>query len=284
MQRRRIFHILFVAPVVVVMLLVGANGYVLQGAHILDMYINHIGKAGGFFVSQKLVVYDAENTDESIEFYQNLKYKYPDSYRSEILATDREWIYVRSGGESVAVINGRIFSSDNTIFDRYTDLLFGRSRIALEQTISDLGINVAVSSLGRFNDKVFYVVGAGYPDESVPQIWFDRESFLPVRWLAPAPGFSKMPETAEILFSEWQPINGRWYPMHIVFNLNGFKIRDIVVEDVNPNTVLPDEQFNIHRIRSAYPVDSGGTLPDAAGSEGPEALKKIIDNFKRIYR
>ncbi len=283
MHRRRI-HILFIVPAVFTVLVLAAHGYVLQGAHILDLYVQQLGRTGDFYISQKLILPDTENADESVEFYQNLNYKHPDNYRSEILAKDREWIYVRSKGRSVTVVDGRIFNSGDTIFDRYTDLLFGRSRETLQQTLSDFGVDVSISSLGRFKDSIVYVIGAKYPDETRPQIWFDRSSFRPVRWFQPSPHFTENSEFMEILFSDWQSKNGTWYPMHIEFKVNTFKVRDIFVNEIKSDMHFPDEQFDVDYIRSVYPASTEGMgLPDDR-SDGLSDLKKIIDNFKRIYR
>ena len=37
---------------------------------------------------------------------------------------------------------------------------------AMEKELPVLGVDIDVSSLGRFQDKIAYVVGARYPDES----------------------------------------------------------------------------------------------------------------------
>lgn len=283
MQIRPI-HILFIVSAVFMALALTAHAYVLQGAHILDLYVQQLGNSGDCYISQKLTLYDASNADSAVELYQNIKFKYPDTYRSEILAKDREWIQVRSQGKSVTIKDGRVFNSDETLFDRYTDLLFGGSRKALEHTLYELGVDVSISSLGRFNGMVVYVVGAKYPDESRPQIWFDKNSFRPVRWLQPGSHVAANSETTEILFSDWRRESSRWYPMHIRFTANALGIRDIVVNEIKADAHFPEEQFDVDRIRSIYPAPTADKIPDDAGMGGLTDFKKTSDDFKRIYK
>ena len=82
----------------------------------------------------------------------------------------------------------------------------------LARTLTEQGVDVTVTSLGRFNDRIAFVLGARYPDESVPQLWFDRETLLPLRWLLIRPSEDGIPLRTEIRFFAWQKSGNLQYP------------------------------------------------------------------------
>ncbi|MFO7965041.1 MAG: hypothetical protein R6U50_14050 [Desulfobacterales bacterium] len=260
-----------------------AYGYVLEGAHILDMYVKNQGKAGNVAVRQRLKTHESTH---SLELFQILTYKHPDKYRMEISEGGREWVYARSNGRSVTVIDGKLSDVEESIFERYPDLLIGRSRSALQQHLLELGVDVSISSLGRFNGSVVYVIGARYPDESRPQIWFDKEAFLPVRWLAPDRGGARKPACKEIVFLDWREVNGIRYPMHMKFNINAVNVREIIVDAVNRDVTIPDDQFDIGMIRAAHPRTRGEHLIEIDSGKPSESAepRSLIENFERMYR
>ncbi|MEZ4578569.1 MAG: hypothetical protein R2875_11315 [Desulfobacterales bacterium] len=61
------------------------------------------------------------------------------------------------------------------------------------------------------------IIGAQYPDESVPQIWLDKETFRPMRWIVESSGDPENPKYSEILYRNWTRHSGAWYPSEIAF-------------------------------------------------------------------
>jgi len=268
--------------VIITVLASSTSAYVLQGPHILDLMVKKFGKVKSLYVSQKLILYDPSALNESVEFYQNLKYDFPEKFRSEILGENREWIYVRAKEESITVVDGKVVDFDEILFDRYTDILLYRSRNTLQRRLLTFGIDLSVSSLGRFQDRIVYLVGAKYPDKSKPQIWFDKDSFRPVRWIMMGDALGDGLETLDVTYMNWKQIDNAWYPMNVEFYQNGNKVREVAVVDIEVNPVFSQEQFEIDRIRSIYPSMS----VDRSVSDESDPLyeiKKSIEDFKRIY-
>lgn len=277
-------HLYCFVPAVFAVLVFSAYGYVLQGAHVLELYTKQLGKVDGLFVSIGVIPHDTYGKNGSVERDQYITYKHPDSYRSEIMAGQRKWVYVRSGNESVAVVDGRIARTAGTVFDRFPELLFAPSRKGLEAALLNLGVDVAVSSLGRFEGNIAYVVGAIYPDESRPQVWFDQKTFRPIRWLAPPSALSGDSAVLEILFSDWRQKGGTWFPMEIELKVDGETVREMKVKEITPGTELQPALFDIAHIRSSHPEGDDDAASTDEGAQGLGGVKDLIKDFKRIYQ
>ncbi len=91
--------------------------------------------------------------------------------------------YVLTKLESLTAVNGKIVDEPENVFDRYKDILLYHSRETLHVKLNWLGVEVSLTSLGRFQDKIAFVIGAQYPEESRSQLWVDKETFRPIRWL-----------------------------------------------------------------------------------------------------
>jgi hypothetical protein len=119
----------------------------------------------------------------------------------------------------------------------------------LRENWSDWGVDIGASSLGLWDEDVVYVIGAHYPDESVSQVWVDKERFLPVRWIIHQPPTSRTDhfKVLEFAYRQWRQHGETWYPMLIDTYLDGRIIRQGRVNQVDVNTIGP-EIFDIDRL------------------------------------
>jgi hypothetical protein len=104
-------------------------------------------------------------------------------FRSDILSENTQKIHVVSKGRELTIIDGKIADDFQSVFDIYKDLILYRSRILLQKRLDMLGVDGSISSLGRFRGKIAYIVGAQYPDESASQVWLNKDTFRPIRWI-----------------------------------------------------------------------------------------------------
>ena len=219
---------------------VSGHAYVLQGLHLIDLMIEQLGaEAQSLYVDQELTFYrlvsqtDVE-TDKMIEEGQSpeytevdlpaeqnvqldengpmqemlqltetLRFVFPHSFRSDSKSSDSERIQVASGGRSLTIIDGNIVPPVANRFDLYKDIFLYRTRETLAERLLQLGVDVSISSLGRFEDEIAFVLGAVYPDESVSQIWIDRETFLPTRWIMRGNGDNFQSDLIEVRYLTW---------------------------------------------------------------------------------
>jgi hypothetical protein len=260
-----------------------ADAYVLQGPHILELMVSRFGKAKRMLVSQKLILFEDDEQQRKIELSETLRFVFPDIFRSDIHSETAYRVHISAKNDSLSAIDGRITHESETEFDRYKDILLYHSREHLHEKLTMLGVNVPVTSLGRFNGKIAYVVGAQYPDESVSQIWIEKETFRPMRWLMTKTTISGEPTILEIQYQNWQLFDGNWYPVQITFIENQRLVREIRVDNVQINPSFTEDLFDIDTLRRNFqPATS--IIQDQQGSEDISEVEKLIEDFKKIYQ
>jgi hypothetical protein len=248
------------------------EAYVLQAPHVLDRFAAGAGKAVGLAVFQQLIIYDDNLPDGSSEMEEHLEYFFPDDFRSEIKSETVHRIHVASGGETITIVDESFIDDNVSPFDYYKDLMLFRTRKLLGQRLSQLGVNMEVSSVGRFQDHIAFIVGAHYPDETTSQVWIDRETFRPLRWLIPADDF------LEIRYHQWAKTGKIWYPMYIEFYEAGILKREIRVDRLRLDPEFQEKQFDLGYLKSLYVRDTD-SVPDDEMSE----IQKTIDEFRKLY-
>ncbi len=271
----------FLSIVILIYVYSQADAYVLQGPHLLELMTQNLGKSKRLLISQKLILYD-NNRQGGLEFDETLKYIFPETFRSDIISESVQRIHVLSKGEALTVIDGKAVAASETIYGRYKDIFLYNSRVLLEEKLFLHGVDVDVSSLGRFQGQPVYVVGAQYPDETVPQIWLTKDTFRPLRWIIIGKTAENSEDTLEVRYLDWLPLNKRWYPMRVEFYRDDILVREIKVQNIETKPIFPEDLFDIDHLKSIY-------LPDALkGSEqGVEKdlneVQKTIEEFKKIY-
>ena len=221
---------------------------------------------------------------ETIQLDETLKYVFSEAFRSEIVSESNQRVFVSNQGKTITVIDGVISDAGESQFDVYKDLLLYRSREILSERLSNLGIDISVSSLGKFDGRIALVVGAEFPDQTVPQVWIDKETFHPLGIIvsgAKSP-YSTQTDFLEIRYSNWQQIGKISYPMLIEFIQDGAVVRAIEVDHYQINPNFPKEVFDIARLRSQH-RQSFRTPDPAHDSEGLSEVEKTIEEFKKIF-
>jgi hypothetical protein len=221
---------------------------------------------------------------ETVQLNETLKYLFSEAFRSDIVSESNQRVFVSNQGQTITVIDGVVSDAGESQFDVYKDLLLYRSREILSERLSNLGIDISVSSLGRFDGRLALVIGAEFPDQTVPQLWIDKETFHPLGIIvfgAKNP-YSTQTGFLEIRYSNWQKIGKISYPMLIEFIQNGQIVRVIEVENYKINPSFSREIFDIARLRSEY-RQSFRTPDPAHESEGLSEVQKTIEEFKKIF-
>ena len=221
---------------------------------------------------------------ETIQLDESLKYVFSEAFRSDIISESNQRVFVSNQGETITVIDGVISGAAESQFDVYKDLLLYRSREVLSERLSNLGIDISVSSIGRFDGRLSLVVGAEFPDQTVPQVWIDKETFQPLGILvfgAESP-YSNRTGFLEIRYSSWQQIGKISYPMQTEFIQDGVTVRTIEVDDYQINPNFSKDVFDITRLKLEY-RERAGTPEREGESEGLSEVEKTIEEFKKIF-
>jgi hypothetical protein len=297
----------------------GGQAYVLQGLHLIDLMIEQLGEEQSLFVSQQLVfyrsVYPTEiESEETVEESQSLDFTETDlpaeqkielddqgqveetmelaeilrfdlsasQFRSDTQSTDSERIHVVSHGRSITIVDGNIVPPAANRFDLYKDIFLYRTREGLAEKLLDLGVDVSVSSLGRFEGDIFFVIGAIYPDESVSQIWIDRDTFLPSRWIIRSTSSRAWTDVLEIRYLTWWKSGPSRYPSRIEFYQDDKLVRVNQLKSFRSGDEFSPDLFNIDHLRSVYPLAPEQPLVPGEPEE-PSEVQKTIDEFKKVF-
>ena len=294
------------------------TAYVLQGPHLLELMTAKLGKADTLLVNQKQIFFQfdleenpcveggggceerntspveemvesssdiMEETDtepEVIEVEENARYIFSRGFRSETTSATSRRIHLATPSTTLTVIDDMIRPDVQSPFDLYKDLLVYRTRMELADHLVALGVDVSVSSLGRYEDRIAFVIGAVYPDNSAPQVWIDKDSFLPMRWVIAGGERGSSLDSFEIRYFDWRKVGPIWYPMYIEFIQDGIAARAIQAQKCTVNAMFAKDLFNVDRLRTDY-----RSRPQASDSarqdEEPSEIQKTIDEFRKIF-
>ena len=255
------------------------HAYVLPGPYLLQLMTQNLGIADRLLVTQKLILHDDNPNKDADELSETLKFIFPETFRSDIVSENIQRIRILSDSSVFTVTDGKSSDEPENSYDHYKDLILFRSREVLQERLSNLGVNVMVTSLGRFQGNPAYVLGAQYPDETSPQVWLDKKTFLPFRWIMT----SNATQNLEVLYLNWKKLNQTWYPMRIEFFSNGSLVREIHVQDIKVNPSFQADLFDIQQLKSLYPQDVP-VEPKNGGKEELDEVQKTIEEFKKVYK
>ncbi len=280
--KKRTISCFFLIPCLLFSIVFPARAYVLQGPHLLLLMTKNLGSASSLVVHQRILIYNDTDPNVQAEVPETLTFSFSNAFRSESKSPRLNRIHVEALNSAVTILDDKVSIQGETLFDRYIAPLLFHSRILLQKKLSNSGINPMVSSLGRFDGVPVYVIGSHYPDMLQPQLWLDKETFRPVRLLIPDPDGQGGIPGLEFRYLKWQKNRKLWYPMRIQCYQNDRLIREMIVEEIIMNPLIPDNVFDIDGLRAQYePTDVPGN--ETPSAEVPSDIQRTLDDFKKRY-
>ena len=224
-----------------------------------------------------------------------LTYQLPGGFRAEIRSETIQRLYLEVDGEALLTVDGRLSPMGGGRFERFKDLLLFTRRLDLHRQMALNGVDVAIASLGLWNGRPVHVLGAYFPDAAPAQIWVDKETLLPVRWLwgtaggdlegTPPGGASQgKRQYFEIRYDRWQLFGKRRYPLRVQFFENHKLVRTMAAESVVVNADVEAGLMDLEAVRRLALPPLGD--PPLAGEENDPAVDEIhevIDIFKKRF-
>lgn len=274
--------------VIVAIVLIGvvsspASGYVLTGSQLLELVVAKLGKAKSLKIKQKLVLYDTKLEDGSVELDETVKYLFPEMFRSEVISKDTKKIHVASSEQSLIILDGKIASEFESGFDHYKDLFVFKDRMTLQKRLQVLGLDTEKTRIERYNDKIVYIIGQkeSYGD-IYPQLYLDKKTFLPIKWLLRGSTFSgEKTEPLEVVFYDWKKYKRVWFPGRIEFYENQVLTREIRVEKVKVNLKMKDSLFDFQALKTEFSVPDI-TENKMEKTDKKSETRKKIDGLDKI--
>ena len=259
-----------------------SNAYVLQGNHILHLAVKKIESRSNLSAVQTLTIYESDSNGANAEFEETVNYNFPKQFRSDLLTGQTSKIHIFSKNEAITIFNNTISSNPESELDHYKDLLLFRNRSLLEERLALLGVDISISSLGRFQNRIFYIVGAKYPDETLPQVWIEKETFLPTRYLLVEKSKSAIDSIIEFRYLSWMKTEKTWYPMRVETYVDEKLVRTIDVKSIDTNPIFKNDLFDIAHLKTLYP----SVTPDPYDRNKADALEEVqqsIEDFKKRF-
>ncbi|MDJ0784614.1 MAG: hypothetical protein QNJ22_21805 [Desulfosarcinaceae bacterium] len=227
---------------------------------------------------------------------EELIYQLPGGFRAEIRSETIQRIYLEVDGEALLLIDGRRVPAGESWFERFKDLLLFNRRLSLHRHLVREGVDLAVASLGLWQARPVFVLGARFPDAAPAQIWVDKESLLPLRWLWETAGHSATTTASEaarlpaerrrfeIRYDRWQLFGKRHYPLRIAFYENGALVRRLAAEKVVVDAALDAGLMDLEALRqAARPPETDASQQEASEDPAVDEIQEAIDIFKQRY-
>ncbi len=109
-------------------------------------------------------------------------------------------------------------------------------------TLRAHGVDTSVISLGRLNGRVAFVIGARSWEKDKPQVWIDKDLFLPLRFILPQSQGSSVLVDTRLL--EWgSAVAANWFPRVIERYRDAKLVSRSEVTEVQRNQKLPETLF-----------------------------------------
>ena len=261
-------------------------GYVLQGPHVLELMVDALSGANTLQVDQTVTINEPDLTQTPLTVEETLRYAFPDRFRSDIRFGATQRIFVSNKGKLLTVVDGKWQADRSSRFDGYKDLLLLHSRSMMHKALLAQGVDVGITSLGRFENRIVYVIGARYPDMSESQIWVDKERFVPLRWINVDP----VDATVRTIFDyrEWRQLKWRkgrtmWYPRQIDIYDGQRLIRRIVVDNIQAGIDLAPQLWDTLYLQAQFEPDlpsEDPIQPDTPVDEVQEAIESFQKKFE----
>ena len=117
---------------------------------------------------------------------QIVAYRAPDRIRINLIRPGGQETFMAVGQRVLSVGGARIEGSTWPQPFLLYRLLIDSEVVRLRELLSDLDFNLQKVSLGRYRDRIVFVLGARDEDAVQAQAWFDRETFRLVRLILPS--------------------------------------------------------------------------------------------------
>jgi hypothetical protein len=258
-----------------------AGAHVLEGPQVLELTARAMGKLSTLKIDQKLLIYPQTPDNTPTVLDETVFYVMPLRFRSDTVSDQIHRTHLEVANQSLTVIDGRLTTTQDPL-DLYQRLLRSRTRTQLMKTLNGLGVETSISSLGRIEEKVVFVLGAHYPDESVSQLAVDKETFLPVRLLLTDGKTEASDQRLEMYYRNWQKIQDGWFPAQVVFNINDRLAREIRVVEMHPHPSIPAEMMDPEALKTSIAVTNADS-PQEQKQEAVEAVQQGVKDFQKKF-
>lgn len=165
--------------------------------------------------------------------------------RIETRRTDSTEIELRQGRNIFRFVRGEPAAPPQRVrADPFMELLGSTEKDPGGQKgralLARMKVNADVVSLTRHDGRPVWIIGAQPGQTDRPQLWIDKESFVPVRWIMAGEGGKRDVR----LYGFSMPTTGPWFPERIEIWREDDKVDVYIYTDARLNVPLARHLFN----------------------------------------
>lgn len=225
-----------------------SHAYVPAAGHLLQAAAAQRQAPETAVVRQTRILPPQEGDSRGREYQETVYFRFPGVFRAELETGQGRRIYLEKNGDyRIADIRG-VFQPHPEPMDLALRLLANTEADRMGRVLADAGVDLSVISLGLFNGRLGFVLGAKFPDELAPQVWFDKETLLPFRWLLVERDDKGLPRRIEIRYFRWQKIGGLLYPQTLQSDRHERRTADVRVNHIETGVHISDERFSFQKL------------------------------------
>lgn len=218
--------------------------YVPVADHLLVLAASRLDDPAPSVVRQVRILTAPAPGQIPLQYPEVLYIRFPGAFRSELTTEEGRRVVVERSGLRWTAAGGGLAEPASEPMDLAIRLLAHNRPEGMARVLAAEGVDLTVTSLGRFEGRLGFVLGARYPDESVPQIWFDRDTLLPFRWLMLRPTADGSFQRTEIRYFAWQKTGNLRYPHIMSCYQDEQLVSEVRVEHVQSPAEVPDSLFS----------------------------------------
>ena len=232
----------------VLILPISASGYIPSAHFIIKMMLEGNGAIDHVMVEQTAIIFDEDSGGEALRVPGVLYLKLPDGYRLDMTLPYEKKTSIYRKGEIFTIVDGEIVSRGPDRRALFKDFLIRHSVNRIMGLLRSKHVNIERTGLGRFGGKVSYIIGAGETETEFPQLWIEKDSFLPLRFVAKEKREESI-VTVEVRYLDYRHIDDKFrYPSTIEFYADDKLTLRYQTEKVMVNTSMPDNVFDMKKL------------------------------------
>ena len=229
-----------------------AIAFILPSSKIFEFMEKERNKLSGVKVSQTTFVYDDALPQGKLEALSTLYLKKPDKFYLENKFSNNTMTVVANGSQVVTLVDNKIQRNIIGIKEDLIlrDLILCPSSSKILGRLKEFGIDTNSVGFGRANGIIVYIIGAKRKDNPLPQIWIDKERFIPIKLIAMDKENSRW---FEIEFLDYRLVDGFWYPFIINFFSDKKLVQTFIATDIFINSQISDHIFDVENFKKLSP-------------------------------
>ena len=249
-KNRRSFKIATLGAVVAGSLLVStaAQAYLLPASYLVGLLVEKRREQKIQDLSIELRT-EREGTTATVD--ERLYLKSPSRMR-RVEEGDGGRVIIEKGAKTATGTEGKLALQGGSVSTLLATLLApSTSKDSSESTriigvLQSLGVDTKVVALGRLDGRPAYIIGARIWEGNKPQVWLDKETILPVRWIFPVKERDGASNLRDVRLLEYgSALAGHWFPRVIEVYHGTQLVEHTEVADLKRNQSLPETLFTL---------------------------------------